>query len=36
VLRNFGGIELPVDGQLFGSEFVAAIGDAAGYWGGSR
>ena len=30
VLRNFRRVELAVDAQLIGSEFVAAIGDAAG------
>jgi hypothetical protein len=30
VLGNFFGVELAIDGQLFGSKFVAAIGDAAG------
>jgi len=30
VLGNFVGVELPVDTELFGGEFVAAIGNAAG------
>jgi hypothetical protein len=35
-LRDFFGVELPVETQLVGSEFVAAIGDAAGHFGGAR
>jgi hypothetical protein len=31
VLRDFDGIELAVDVEFFRNEFVAAIGDAAGY-----